>query len=113
MDEAYCIYEGPVERGDVVLGGAVNLRTRQGFVIAAFATEDLARHFMAVLKLDKGAIPRKVIPLSLLGTADHPRRASRGLPQPFRKILFPSREVLSAWTEDREHFDTAPYVSKL
>lgn len=113
MAEAYCIYEGPVARGGVVRGGAVNLRTRQGFAVAAFATEELARHFMKTFELDAGAVPRKVIPLSDLGTSEYPRRASRGLPQPFRKLLFPSLQVLSDWAADREGFDTAPYVSRL
>lgn len=113
MSQAYCIYEGPVVRDGVIHGGALNLRTRQGFVVAVFATEELARRFMTDFKLGDGALPRTVIPLSLLGTADYPRRASLGLPQPFRKILFPSPEVLSRWAKDRQGFDTAPYVSKL
>jgi hypothetical protein len=113
MDDLYCIYEGPIEREGRVHGGAVNLRTRQGFVIAAFASAELAAWFMKEFKLDGGALKRSVIPLSQLGTADFPRRATRGLPQPFRKIVFPSLEVLTAWSADKERFDTAPLVSKL
>lgn len=113
MSGLYCIYEGPVEKEGVVQGGAVNLRTKEGFVVAVFAAEELARWFMAQFKLECGAVKRSVIALSLLGTSDYPRRAAKGLPQPFRKIVFPSQEVLSAWARDREGFATAPYVSKL
>jgi hypothetical protein len=109
----FCIYEGPVEREGRVVGGAVNLRTRQGFVIAAFADEGMANWFLKEFKLDGGTLKRSVIPLAQLGTTEFPRRATKGLPQPFRKIVFPSMEVLAAWAKDREKFDTAPLVSKL
>lgn len=113
MTAPYCVYEGPVEKDGVVHGGAVNLRTREGFVIAVFADAEMARWFLSEFKLDGGAVKRAVIPLTLLGTAEYPRRASKGLPQPFRKIVFPSQEILSAWARARESFVTAPYVSKL
>ena len=113
MSDLFCIYEGPVEKDGVVVGGAVNLRTKEGFVVAAFATVALARWFMSAFKLEDGGVKRTVIPLSALGTAAYPRRASKGLPQPFRKIAFPSQEILEAWARDRAHFPTAPHVSKL
>lgn len=113
MSGLYCIYEGPTEKEGVIQGGAVNVRTKEGFVVAAFASEALARWFMTEFKLEGSAIPRTVIPLSLLGTSEHPRRAAKGLPQPFRKLVFPSREVLEAWAKDRQGFVTAPHVSKL
>lgn len=113
MIELYCVYEGPTERNGVLSGGAVNLRTREGFAVAAFEGIELARWFMSEFKLEDGAVKRTVIPLASLGTAEFPRRASKGLPQPFRKIVFPSQEILAAWARDRGGFVTAPYVSKL
>jgi hypothetical protein len=113
LESIYCIYEGPLERDGVLHGGAVNLRTKEGFAVAAFATEEMARWFLAKFELDRGPVKRSVIPLASLGTAEHPRRASKGRPQPFRKLVFPSQEVLEAWARDREAFATAPYVSKL
>ena len=113
MSGPYCVYEGPVEKNGVLQGGAVNLKTREGFVVAAFATEELARWFLSEFKLDAGAVKRSVIPLSSLGTAEYPRRAAKGLAQPFRKLVFPSLEVLEGWARNREHFVTMPYVSKL
>ena len=112
MGELYCIYEGPIEKDGVLQGGAVNLRTREGFVVAAFASPELARWFLSEFKLE-GGVKRSVIELSVLGTSEYPRRAAKGLPQPFRKIVFPSQDVLSAWARDRQMFATAPYVSKL
>jgi hypothetical protein len=115
MDPAqpYCIYEGPVVRDGVTHGGAVNLRTREGFAIVVFAEEAMARWFLAEFELDKGGVPRVVIPLSALGTTEYPRRASKGRPQPFKKIVFPSQEILEEWARDRERFATKPFVSKL
>lgn len=112
MSELYCIYEGPIEKDGVLQGGAVNLRTKEGFAVAAFVSEELARWFMSEFKLE-GGVKRAVIALSALGTSEYPRRAAKGLPQPFRKIVFPSQDVLSAWARDRQGFVTAPYVSKL
>ncbi len=113
MAELYCIYEGPVEKDGVIQGGAVNLRTREGFVVATFASVEMARWFISTFKLKDSTLKRTVIPLPLLGTAEYPRRATKGLPQPFRKIVFSSQDVLESWARDRQGFATAPYVSKL
>lgn len=113
MSGLFCIYEGPIEKNGALQGGAVNLRTSEGFVVAAFADAALAGWFLSKFDLDKGPVKRVVIPMERLGTEDFPRRAAKGLPQPFRKIVFPSQEVLESWAQDRAGFATAPYVSKL
>ena len=106
MSELYCIYQGPVVENGVRYGGAVNMRTKQGFAVIAFGTAELAEYFASVFK-QKGA----VIPLSALGAEPYPLNPKRPLPKPKLKILLATKGILSAWAADRENFDTAPHIS--
>ncbi|MBI3548393.1 MAG: hypothetical protein HY078_04990 [Elusimicrobia bacterium] len=106
MGDIFCLYQGPVEKDGVVYGGPVCVKTRQGFAMAAFTTAELAEYFGSVFK-----VPGKVVTVSSLDTGGFPVRPKPPLPNPRLQFLFPSKGVLSAWADDREGFDTAPYVT--
>lgn len=75
MSGLFCIYEGPVEKDGVVQGGALNVRTREGFVVAVFASEALARSFLTRFKLEE--TPPRACPSPSASSSSPAKRCSR------------------------------------
>src|SRR5436309_50236 len=100
MSELYCLYSD---------GGVTVMKTRQGDAVAAFSTPELAQTFT-------GHFPplsrKEIIPLSALGHAEHPWDPITPF-SPFLQILFSSEDLIAKWAADKEHFDTAPHVSRI
>ena len=111
MSEIYCIYSGEKNKDGLTYGGTVNMKTRQGYAMIAFVSAGLAHAFLAMIVMRD----QIVLPVAQLGEDSHPfmPNPEGPLPNPCLKIVFPSRDVLESWRDDKEGFDTAPYVSEL
>ena len=109
MSEIYCLYSGPKIKDGFTFGGTVNMKTRQGYAMIAFASPALAQAFLVMT----GLLDEVVLPVADLGDKSHPviPNPKVPLPNPSLKIVFPSEDVLESWRNDKEGFDTAPYVS--
>jgi len=75
----------------------------------AFASPALAEAFLAMT----GLRDQVVLPVPTLGDQNHSLipNPKVPLPNPSLKIVFPSDDVLENWHNDKEGFDTSPYVS--